>query len=80
MSKYPFCFYLSLLQVFKMPIVIISLSLLSFSLLSLSLFHLVCQRHVSMCLLGQQAGAVGIDEGVAMGTEGWDVSGGRAGA
>lgn len=60
-----------------MPIVVISVFLSS---LSLSLSHLACQRHVSVCLLGQQAGAVGIDEGVAMGTGGWDVSRGRAGA
>lgn len=53
---------------------------LSLSPVSLSLSpHLSVSRlHVSP---GQQAGAVGKDEGVAMGTEGWDVSGrGRVGA
>lgn len=41
--------------------------------LSLSPHLSVSRLHVSP---GQQAGAVGIDEVVAMGTEGWDVSGG----
>lgn len=46
--------------------------------LSLSPHLSVSRLHESP---GQQAGAVGIDEGVAMGTEGWDVSGGgKAGA
>lgn len=70
------CFHPSLLQVFEKQILVNS----CVSCFSLSFTSSVSVT--SQCVSpGQQAGAVGIDEGVAIGTEGWDVrGGGRAGA